>query len=144
MLQKVSVTKCYLQDSLMSRRVGHKSKHFCDQIKIIKNITVRSNFYFYVQDRFELLIWKNILCEILCIFDKLSNHSNQCQLTISLRSWMKNCFLLNDILTIFALKNFGKIKVVLNNIWKKKSLGNVLSYIIQNSLDLMALWGLIY
>lgn len=52
---------------------------------------------------------------------------------------MKNCFLLNDILTIFALKNFGKIKVVINNIWKKKSLGNVLSYIIQNLLDLMAL-----
>lgn len=57
---------------------------------------------------------------------------------------MKNCFLLNDILTIFALKNFGKIKVVLNNSWKKKSLGNVLSYIIQNLLDLMAFWGLIY
>lgn len=47
---------------------------------------------------------------IVSVFDHSQNQQpmsvmSNAKLTISLRSWMKNCFRLNDILTIFALQN---------------------------------------
>ena len=65
---------------------------------------------------------------------QLKSIMSNAKLTISLRSWMKNCFRLNDILTIFALQNLDmhvlltSVEIKQVNYFSEKNMGINISF----------------
>lgn len=67
---------------------------------------------------------------------QLKSIMSNAKLTISLRSWMKNCFRLNDILTIFALQNLDmhvlltSVEIKQVNYFSEKNMGINISFVL--------------